>query len=42
MAEEVLVLTEQNIDAGIYAAYTKYQEAVQQSFLMEEAQPTGN
>ncbi len=38
MAEEVLVLTEQNIDAGIYAAYTKYQEAVQQSFLMEEAQ----
>jgi outer membrane protein len=38
MTEAALELTQQNVDAGVFAAYTKYQEAVQQSSIMEEAQ----
>lgn len=37
MAEEAFVLIEQNVNISVYAAYTKYQEALKQSEIMTEA-----
>jgi outer membrane protein TolC len=37
IAEEAFVLIEQNVNIGVYAAYTKYQEALKQSEIMTEA-----
>lgn len=37
MAEEAFVLIEQNVNIGVYAAYTKYQESLKQSEIMTEA-----
>ncbi len=37
VAEEAYILTEQNIEIGVYAAFTKFQESLQQTRLIEEA-----
>lgn len=42
VAKEALVLTQQNIDIGINAAYVKYTEAIQQEKLMEESKYLAN
>ncbi|MDC8100870.1 TolC family protein [Chryseobacterium rhizosphaerae] len=36
-ADDVMTLTEQNIDMGVNAAYTKYQEAIQQADILNDS-----
>lgn len=36
-ADDVITLTEQNIDMGVNAAYTKYQEAIQQAYILNDS-----
>ncbi|MGE8524941.1 TolC family protein [Chryseobacterium rhizosphaerae] len=36
-ADDVITLTEQNIDMGVNAAYTKYQEAIQQADILNDS-----